>query len=371
MTADKTAVVAGHICLDVIPDLSRFQAGQFFELFQPGHLIQVGAVQLTTGGAVSNTGQALHILGIPTHLIAKVGSDAFGEFVRQSIGARDPRLAEGIATDRSSSTSYSIIISPPGMDRIFLHSPGANDTFTSQDIDFNAVAQADLFHFGYPPMMQAMYQDQGAELVKAFRQAKAVGATTSLDMAFPDPSGASGQVNWTEILSRCLPLVDVFLPSIDEILWMTRRELYEDMMRSGGVLTALTPALLGDLSSALLAMGAKIVGLKLGERGFYLRTSANLQGLGRAAPTHLDQWQAQSLWEPCFKVNVAGTTGSGDATIAGFLAGLLHDLSPQAAATMAVAVGACNVEAADAVSGIRSWEETVRRIKTGWERHTL
>ena len=371
MAADKTAVVAGHICLDVIPDLSRFQAGQFIELFQPGHLIQIGGVQLATGGAVSNTGQALHILGIPTHLIAKVGSDAFGEFVRRSIGARDPRLADGIVIDSNSSTSYSIIISPPGVDRIFLHSPGANDTFTSQDIDFDAVARADLFHFGYPPMMRAMYQDQGDELVKMFRQAKAAGVTTSLDMAFPDPSGTSGQVDWTEILCRCLPFVDVFLPSIDEILWMIRRETYERMIGNGGILASITPALLADLSSALLAMGTRIVGLKLGERGFYLRTAADLCGLGRAAPTHLDEWQGQSLWEPCFKVNVAGTTGSGDATIAGFLAGLLHDLTPQTAATMAVAVGACNVEAADATSGIRSWEETVRRIAAGWAQNPL
>jgi len=33
-----------------------------------------------------------------------------------------------------------------------------------------------------------------------------------------------------------------------------------------------------------------------------------------------------------------------------------------------VAVGACNVEAADALSGLRSWEDTLGRIRLGWER---
>jgi sugar/nucleoside kinase (ribokinase family) len=64
---------------------------------------------------------------------------------------------------------------------------------------------------------------------------------------------------------------------------------------------------------------------------------------------------------------VVGTTGAGDATVAGFLSGLLRDLSPEAAATAAVAVGACNVEAADALSGVRSWEETMSRVAGGWE----
>jgi hypothetical protein len=31
-------------------------------------------------------------------------------------------------------------------------------------------------------------------------------------------------------------------------------------------------------------------------------------------------------------------------------------------------VGACNVEAADALSGVRSWEDTRQRIAQGWAR---
>lgn len=38
---------------------------------------------------------------------------------------------------------------------------------------------------------------------------------------------------------------------------------------------------------------------------------------------------------------------------------------------MAVAVGACNVEAADALSGLGSWDETLARVKQGWPRHSL
>jgi sugar/nucleoside kinase (ribokinase family) len=122
-----------------------------------------------------------------------------------------------------------------------------------------------------------------------------------------------------------------------------------------------------------LDIGAKVVGFKLGDRGFYVRTAAlsEIQALGAAQPSEPLAWANKELWAPCFKVDVVGTTGAGDATIAGFLSALLRDMSLEQALTMAVAVGACNVEAADALGGLRPWDETVARVESGWARHPL
>jgi sugar/nucleoside kinase (ribokinase family) len=284
-------------------------------------------------------------------------------------------LAPGLVIDSRAATSYSVIISPPGIDRIFLHCSGANDTFGPEDVDFALVAEAGLFHFGYPPIMRRMYEQGGAELAEVFRQAKLTGATTSLDMAFPDPSAPGGQVDWREILKRSLPSVDLFMPSIEELLFMIERPTYQQLSQSGasGVLASVQPELLSRLAGELIDMGVKIVVFKLGERGLYLRTAdrAALAQMGRAAPADLDAWAKQELWAPCFRVFVVGTTGSGDATIAGFLSGFLRDLPPRQAVNMAVAVGACNVEAADALSGLRSWQETSARVRQGWARLPL
>ncbi len=86
-----SAVVAGHLCLDIFPTLSHLPVGQFTALFRPGHLVDVGPVSFSTGGAVSNTGLALHRLGIETYLSAKVGVDPFAEIVRGIIRAYDER----------------------------------------------------------------------------------------------------------------------------------------------------------------------------------------------------------------------------------------------------------------------------------------
>ena len=109
-------------------------------------------------------------------------------------------------------------------------------------------------------------------------------------------------------------------------------------------------------------MGAGIVGLKMGYRGLYLLSSDRVleKSFGRGQPSRPGEWALKELWAPCFKVDVAGTTGSGDATIAGFLAALLRDKSIEKALEFAVAVGACNVEASDAYSGIRTWDETIQ-----------
>ncbi len=362
------AVVAGHLCLDMIPSFAGAPPARLETTFAPGRLVQVGPVSFSTGGPVSNTGLALNKLGIGTRLIAKVGDDLFGHAIQQIVAAYGADLSEGLVVDPSTHTSYSVIISPPGVDRLILHHSGANDTFVADDVRYDLVAEARLFHFGYPPAMRSMFENQGAELGQVFRRAQALGATTSLDMSLPDPSHASGAADWRAILAHTLPHVDLFLPSIEELLFMLRREAYDRLSRNPP-----TPALLSELSAELLAMGAKIVGIKLGERGLYLRTGAltTLRNLGRACPSNLATWAQRELWSPCFRVDVVGTLGSGDATIAGFLSGLLRDLPIEATLTAAVAVGACNVEAADALSGIRPWEETMQRIASGWARHVL
>jgi sugar/nucleoside kinase (ribokinase family) len=366
-------VVAGHICLDIIPEMGARLDRSFREDFRPGHLLEVGKATMSTGGPVPNTGLALHRLGIPTHLICKTGKDAFGSIIRNIVESENPDLSAGIISDAEVSTSYSLIVSPKGVDRIFLHNPGANHFFSAEDIDYSLVGKSTLFHFGYPPIMRKMYENNGQGLVDLFRRAKQTGVTTSLDMCYPDPATEGGQADWVAILNSTLPYVDIFQPSIEELLFMLRRSDYETMARSGPRLNQVTPALLHDLSDELLSLGVNLAVIKLGERGLYLRTAGkhSLEGMGRAVPTDLAAWSNKEFWTPCFRVRVAGTTGAGDATVAGFLSALLRGLSPEESVIAAVAVGACNVEAPDALSGLRSWEETIRRIHSGWEQLPL
>ena len=365
------AVVAGHICLDIIPDLSRV-SGQLDEILIPGKLVDVGSAVTATGGTVSNTGLALHRMGVATTLMGKIADDLFGQGIMNLLNGYGPGLAEGMIVSQDDDTSYTVVINPPGVDRIFLHHPGANDTFKADDIDYSVLDQARLFHFGYPPLMKMMYADGGRELESILHRAKQAKVTTSLDMARPDPNSPAGQADWSAILTRSLPHVDIFLPSIDETLFMFDRELFDHLSADGGDVTSrIDGNMLEKLACKLLAMGPAVVALKLGAGGLYVRTTDDAQriaNMGKCTPSDTKTWTGRELLSSCFEVEVAGTTGAGDCTIAGFLAAMLHDMPPEEAITSAVATGACCVESADATSGIKSWPEIRKRIADGWKR---
>ena len=213
----KSCVVAGHICIDVIPSI--LGTGDFASTFQPGRLLETGPALMATGGAVSNTGQSLHKLGIDTRLMGKIGNDVFGHAILDIVKNSSDHLAEGMRIVPGEASSYTIILSPPNTDRIFFHCPGPNDTFSAADIDYALLEQVDLFHFGYPPLMKRLYQNNGVELVEIFKQARETGVTTSLDMAMPDPNAPSGKANWPVIIKDTLPYGDLFVPSVEEILY--------------------------------------------------------------------------------------------------------------------------------------------------------
>jgi sugar/nucleoside kinase (ribokinase family) len=265
------------------------------------------------------------------------------------------------------------VINPPGVDRSFLHCPGANQSFSSQDVPYEKLAGVRVFHFGYPPLMPRMYADGGAELRTMFaRVREETGTATALDMCDPDPDSEAGRVDWEDVLTRVLPFVDVFAPSIDELLFMLDRPAHDELLAGAPLCAVVDGARLSRLGAVLTAMGAAVVAVKLGDQGLYLRTAndpASINGFCRRVGLNHIQWRDRELLAPCFAPQpLVGTTGSGDATIAGLLAALLRGVAPAQAATSATAVGACSVEAVDPTSGVPVWSSVAQRIAAGWPR---
>jgi sugar/nucleoside kinase (ribokinase family) len=106
--------------------------------------------------------------------------------------------------------------------------------------------------------------------------------------------------------------------------------------------------------------------IKCGYLGLYVRTAGaeRLANVGRGGGKGLiETWANRELFQPSYKVDeIVSATGAGDCAIAGFLTALLRGESLDDALRIACAVGAQNLSAADSISGVKSWDQTLREI---------
>lgn len=366
---DRTydVMVAGHLCLDIIPRFPQTGARHIGDILRPGTLVEVKEAAICTGGPVSNTGIGLKRLGNTVCFNAQVGDDVLGAITLDLLKRNGN--AEGVHVVAGTASSYTVALVPPGIDRIFLHNPGANNDYSADDLDPALIAQCRHFHFGYPPLMRRIYENEGKELQRVFRTAKEAGATTSCDMSLPDPASDSGKAPWLAILENVLPYVDIFLPSVEEALYMLEPDVFLRMKKAhqgADLIDVLTSEDYSRLADKFLRLGARMASLKSGHRGFYLKTGpASVLGeMGAARPGNPANWANRELWCPAFSApNLASATGSGDSSIAGFLAAFLRGLNVEDALKCANCVGWQNVQVFDAVSGIHTWEETLALLR--------
>ncbi|WP_205529019.1 carbohydrate kinase family protein [Microbacterium halotolerans] len=324
-------LVAGHVCVDLVPDFPGEAR------VEPGALFNVGALGMRVGGSIANTGSALAGLGIPVRAHGLVGDDALGAIARDRLSAIDGVRAD-LVTTRDHATSYSIVVQPRGEDRSFWHHTGANDAFDGTTLD---PAGARLVHLGYPPLLPGIAADGGAPLAATLARVKDANATTSLDLAVVDEASPAGGYDWNAILTEVLPHTDVLTPSLDDLTSALR--------------LAPRTGLADELAEDLLARGAGIVAISAGEEGLLLR-AAGAERLARGGPVLRAlgaEWaHARVRVEPVPVDRLGTTNGAGDAATAGLLAGLLRAAPPGDAVRLAAWAAADWIESSSC-SGAR------------------
>lgn len=370
----KKVVIAGHICVDMTPSIPGEKVSSLHEIIAPGKLITAGDITISTGGAVANTGLAMKILGADATLMGKIGKDEFGEMVCRVL--RQYGCEDSMIVSEEAGTSYSIILAIPGIDRIVFHNPGANDIFCLEDLDLDRIREAELFHFGYPPIMKSMYEAGGAELVRMFRMVSEMGVLTSLDMAMVQEQTEAGRADWPKIIQTVLPYTDFFVPSVEELLMMLDREKYHRILeKSGGRDITEVISLEEDvkpLAQRCIDMGAGCVLIKCGAPGLYYRTAGEeFAGMLSDRTGHdRSDWAGQEGFESSYVPGrIRSAIGAGDTTIGAFLTAMLDGYPLKRCLQLAVATGASCVETYDALSGLKSFGELEVRIDSGWEKN--
>ena len=225
--------------------------------------------------------------------------------------------------------------------------------------------------------MKRLYTNNGQELTKIFQAVSSAGVVTSLDLAAVDPTSLAGKADWQTILSDTLPFVDIFAPSVEELLFMLDREKYEQFIQDahGRDLTTIVRVQrdVKPLAEKALQMGAGIAMIKCGEPGIYFKTADadKISLLEDKLGFSLAGWSNREGFEASYvPKHVVSATGAGDVTIAAFLTSLLSEYSLETCLKYATASGACCVEAYDSLSGLKSLKEIQEKIDAGWEKRT-
>lgn len=369
----KKVIVAGHICLDITPVFPDKRIEKVSELLKPGKLIEMGEADVHTGGAVANTGLGMKILGANVSLMGKIGEDPFGDMVMNILQKYE--AADGMIRSGKESTSYSVVLAMSGIDRIFLHNPGANHSFCAEDISMEELKKASLFHFGYPPLMRSMYANEGEELLAVFHRAKRAGCATSLDMAAVDADSEAGRSDWKKILEKVIPYVDFFVPSVEELCFMLDRPRFIEWEKRAGE-RDITEVIsieqdVKPLADMCMEYGAKVLLIKCGVSGMYYRTAKedSLSKLISSLKLCAEDWANQEGFEKSYVPDrILSGTGAGDTSIAAFLTAMLEGESLVDCMHLAAAAGASCVASYDALSGLKSLEELRARIDEGWEK---
>jgi sugar/nucleoside kinase (ribokinase family) len=371
---DIHIVAAGHICLDLIPAFTIDKpVEKMTDVLVPGKMINMGKCVVVGGGPVTNAGVSIRRLGVKTELIGKIGDDDFGKQILRWYEENEGHFT-GIKMVKGESTSYTIAICIPGIDRFYLHHCGANDTFGYDDMDFDLVGRSKLMLFGYPPWMKKIYDNTGAELTKILRKTKELETTTALDLSLPDVNSPAGQLDWKAILQDWVPLSDIMVPSAEELFYFLYKEKFlakrAQLKAKEAILDLMTVEEIATMGQDLIDMGTAIAMVKCGNRGLYIRTAGKerLQKLGAAGCKDLDNWANRELWFPVYEEEkFVGALGSGDSAIAGFLSAFVREYNIESCLRYANAAGSMNVTVPDGLSWNKGFEDLTRRIQAGWE----
>lgn len=267
------------ICLgEALIDLPAAQTGVPLEHVTTFHRVP--------GGAPANVAVAVAKLGAEAGFVGKVGDDAFGHFLAETL------RENGVDTtlmlfDKEARTglAFFAIPTPDTQDFMFYRHPSADMLLRPDELEADYIRAAKIFHFGSITLIS---EPSRSATLEAVRLAKEGGALISYDPnlrlnLWPGPDEAK------EGMWSAMPLADVVKVNEVEVEVLTGEADFSQGSRQ------------------LLERGPKLCVITRGPEGSYYST-------GR-----------EEGYVDSFAVEPVDATGCGDGFVAGLLVGLLEN----------------------------------------------
>ncbi len=245
----------------------------------------VSNLNLFSGGAAANTAYACGKMGLSTAFIGKLGqNDLFGnkiinDFKEASVKTRLIKYSDSYKTG-----SAYVALNNKGERRIYAHS-GAANYLTKNDLLMEEIAATKLIFLSslqnIVPLLHAAKIGRNLNIPVILNPGMLI-----IDQGF-------------DYIKNLLEKIDILIISQKEFRTLfnfKENDLSEDSIRKSSV--------------SLFALGIKVIVTTLGEKGAFLLTTAH-----------------DELIHPLKIDKVTDTTGAGDAFSAGFIFGLVQNLS--------------------------------------------
>lgn len=298
-------------------------------------LVQAPGFTKAAGGAPTNVAAGCAVLGGSSGLIAKVGKDSFGEYLRQTLWDAGVDLEGFLLTDEYATQLAFVARDDRGVPDFAFHvKTSADQALTPLDIDADYIRSGSVFHFGTITLIS---EPARSATLRALQIAEDEGLMISLDPNLRPPLWPSlddALTTMLEVVERC----DFLKVSEEEMEFLTG---HVDLTRG---------------LAALHDMGPVLVAVTRGPLGAAVFNGDVLLDL------------------PAFRVPVVDTTGCGDAFVAAALVEMtgydldiadlgeshLHD-----AFTFASAAAAITATAEGAIPSLPGREEVKELLAIG------
>lgn len=280
----KTAVL-GDVNLDVI--LSELQGN-----LKPGTEILARDSVLKPGGSAANTAIVLAMCGIQVRFFGVIGADLPGTLLTGEL-ERSGLSTRWISRYPDMKTGVTVSLSRE-QDRMYTTYPGSVSEAGIEHIKKGFIIRGGHLHLS----SYYLQNNLKSHFPDILTLAKSAGMTTSLDPG-SDPEGRWDRLSLEEIL----PLLDWFLPNLDELRGITGKKQIKTAVKT------------------LRVAGGGMV-IKAGEQGAYLVRQGVIEKI------------------PAVRTEQVDATCAGDAFNSGFICSMLSDGDPVKACTVGSRIGA-------------------------------
>jgi len=266
-------VCLGELLIDFVPTVSGVS------------LIEAPGFKKAPGGAPANVAAGLAKLGLSAAFLGKVGEDAFGQFLKQTLDdvGVDTR---GVVFSHAARTALAFVSLQTDGERdfMFYRHPSADMLYTPEEVDYDLIKSARMFHFG---SISLISEPSKSATLAALKAARDKGVWISYDpnlrlALWPDPEAARAG------MMRVWEQADLIKISEDELVFLTGEEDVDE---------AVEALWHDDLRLMVVTFGSH------GCRYYHPQFKGSVPG---------------------FEVESIDATGAGDGFVAGLLSGLLR-----------------------------------------------